>query len=475
MNAKKTALNKERLRDRSSKCSTRTILNLALICFQLGVSYAALGDARAQSNEEITQEESVRLRNFSRLNRQEVLDEAGKRTRELVSHALQFSPNVREAGYTAAAAEQDIGVAKSAKLPQIFASGQSLMTTGDIAQSSKATGKPSLTLSAQMPVYDWGRIEANIKGRESALTGAIARAALIERQTAADAILNCLELNKSRALLASNTEYLLKIKSFVDMLTKVVEADPGRAAEQVQAKSRLLQAVSTDETMRSKVQEVRIRLERILGQDQAKLCEGVGLNFLAKPDIEQIATNLKQHPQIIQLEAETQQLQKNIDQISASRKPQVLLRGEHAPVSASLTNDYQQSLSVVISAPLYDGRSLESQERAAIERVSSADERATYALKQLNTDLRERYKAAVSNLRRAEEYVGLLEINNKVREDFFLQWAALGRRSLFELLAIEAEQYSLQLGYFTALYDGLSGIAYVSSQAGLVTEKDPRK
>lgn len=445
------------------------------MCIQTGAASVASAEPGSQANDEITQEESVRLRNFSRLNKQDVIDEAAARTGELVAHALAFSPNVREAGYTAAAAAQDIGVAKSAKLPQVFASGQSRITTGDIAQSSKATGKPSLTLTAQMPIYDWGRIDANIKGRESALNGAVARAAVIERQTTADAILNCLELNKSRALLASNTEYLLKIKSFVDMLTKVVEADPGRAAEQVQAKSRLLQAVSTDETMRSKVQEIRIRLERLLGPNQAKLCAGVGLNFLARPDIDQIANNLKQHPQIIQLEAETLQLQRNIDQISASRKPQVSIRGEHGPVAASLTNDYQQSLSVVISAPIYDGKSLESQERAAIERVSSADERTAYALKQLNTDLRERYKAAVSNLRRAEEYVGLLEINNKVREDFFLQWAALGRRSLFELLAIEAEQYSLQLGYFTALYDGLSGIAYVSSQAGLLTEKEARK
>ena len=450
------------------------ILGLVLVCLQISGVYGVEDDRSQKTDDEITQEESVRLRNFPRLSSADIQEEAKKQTHKLIAHALDYSPSVREAGFAAAAAEQDIGVAKSAKLPQVFVSGQSSMTDGDIAQSAKATGKPSLTFTAQLPVYDWGRIEATIKGRESALGAALARTALVKQQIATEAVVSCLELNKARALLASNTEYLLKIKSFVDMLTKVVEADPGRAAEQVQAKSRLLQAVSTGETMRSKVQEIRIRLERLLGPNQEELCADIGLNFLMKPDIDQIVANLRQHPQIIQLKAETQTLQKNIDQISASRKPQVVLRGEHAPVAAGLTNDYRQTISVVVSAPLYDGRSLENQERAAIERVNSSDERTANALKQLGTDLRERFKASVSNLRRAEEYVSLLEINNKVREDFFLQWAALGRRSLFELLAIEAEQYSLQLGYFTALYDGLSGIGFVSGSAGLLTMQEVR-
>ena len=76
---------------------------------------------------------------------------------------------------------------------------------------------------------------------------------------------------------------------------------------------------------------------------------------------------------------------------------------------------------------------------------------------------------ALRNLARAEEYVSLLEINQKVRDDFFVQWVALGRRSLFELLAIEAEQFSLDTGYFTTLYDGMAGIAYLRATAGELT------
>ena len=67
---------------------------------------------------------------------------------------------------------------------------------------------------------------------------------------------------------------------------------------------------------------------------------------------------------------------------------------------------------------------------------------------------------------RANEYVSLLAINQKVRDDFFVQWVALGRRSLFELLAIEQEQFTLDTGYFTALYDGMEGVAYLKVNSG---------
>ncbi len=102
-----------------------------------------------------------------------------------------------------------------------------------------------------------------------------------------------------------------------------------------------------------------------------------------------------------------------------------------------------------------------------MERANAFAERTELTRLQLNAELNERHRSAINNLRRADEFVGLLEINSRVRDDFFIQWSALGRRSLFELLAIEAEQFSLQSGYFTSLYDGLAAVASISATAGL--------
>jgi outer membrane protein, adhesin transport system len=126
-------------------------------------------------------------------------------------------------------------------------------------------------------------------------------------------------------------------------------------------------------------------------------------------------------------------------------------------------------LRMTVTAPIYDGNTLKSAERASLERANAALERKEEAERQLVSEIKQRHSQAVRNLARAEEYVSLLEINQKVRDDFFVQWVALGRRSLFELLAIEAEQFSLDTGYFTTLYDGMAGIAYLRATAGELT------
>jgi hypothetical protein len=48
----------------------------------------------------------------------------------------------------------------------------------------------------------------------------------------------------------------------------------------------------------------------------------------------------------------------------------------------------------------------------------------------------------------------------------------LGRRSLYELLAIELEQYTLQQGYFSSLFDAMSGVGRILGTSGqlVVTE-----
>jgi adhesin transport system outer membrane protein len=318
-------------------------------------------------------------------------------------------------------------------------------------------------------LYDWGRLDANVKGRKEAETSLYARQTLLARQVALDAIGTCLELTKQRVLLSANIDYVNKIKDLVTRLNRVVESDPGRAGELVQTKSRMLQADSSIETVRTKVTEVEYRLDRILGPNQSHQCVGLGPSLLNAPALKDVLESLKVHPQVQIVESDYRQNLSAVEQLAATRKPQAALTAAHAPVSLGFTQDYAQSITLSITAPLYDGNTLKSTERASLERANAALERKEETIRQLTDDVKQRYSQAVRNLARAEEYVSLLEINKKVRDDFFVQWVALGRRSLFELLAIEAEQFSLDSGYFTALYDGMSGIAYLRATAGELT------
>ena len=288
-------------------------------------------------------------------------------------------------------------------------------------------------------------------------------------QVALEAISTCLELTKQRAILTANIIYVDKIKDLVKRLNRVVEIDPGRAGELVQTRSRMLQADSSIETARTKVVEVKYRLDRILGQNQTNKCDGLGSSLIDAPMLNNGLANLEIHPQVKIVESDYRQNLSAVEQLVATRKPQASVTVAHAPMALGFTQDYAQTLTLSVAVPLFDGNTLKSFELASLERANAALERKEDTIRQLTDQIKQRYSQAVRNLVRAEEYVSLIDINNKVREDFFVQWASLGRRSLFELLAIEAEQFALDTGYFTALYDGMAGIAYLRSMNGELT------
>ena len=442
------------------------VLSLSRI-FSISASalFVLIGISSAAHSESIPDEmprtELKVLREFSNLAQSERVIASQRQLQNLIQTALDNSPVMREARFNIDAANEDIVAARGARLPQVSATAQSRYTSTATVSSNRLLGNPGVTVSATMPVYDWGKIDAQIKGRESALGSTSARYQLQSQQVAVEVTSLCLGLTKQRALLAVNQEYLLNVQKLVDMLVKVTNADPGRSGEQLQARSRLLQAESTRETTRSKVREIRIQLERLAGDDASLRCEGIGPHLLMQPDLDAIRAAIQQHPQLVALESDYQQQRRAIDQISASRKPQVQLGASYGPVNLGVTSEYANVVSLSITAPLYDGNILRSNERAALERANASAEKIEQARRQIDADYLERYAKASSDLRRAEDYVSLLEVSDRVRKDFFLQWTALGRRSLFELLAIEAEQFSLQSGYVTALFDGMTGYAVV--------------
>ena len=216
------------------------------------------------------------LKRFNKIPSAERVAQSNLRQKEIIQSALTYSPTARELLASQLAAGQDTLAAKGAKAPQITAYAQSIVTEGDLTTANKNRGSPGAIVQATYTVYDWGRIDANVKGRKESEISLYARQNLLARQVTIDALTTCLELNKQRALLTANIDYVEKIRSLVARLNKVVESDPGRAGELVQTKSRMLQADSSIETVRTKVTEVKSRLDRLLGPNQSYQCDGLG-------------------------------------------------------------------------------------------------------------------------------------------------------------------------------------------------------
>ncbi len=427
------------------------------------------GAAYAQNNTNAFSSDELRvLRDFTALSDKDYIKVSDANLKKMVRIAIENSPLVREGKFNLLAANEDINAAKGARYPQITGTGQSRVSGGDIPLEGRATGKLSYSVAAQMPIYDWGKIDALIAGRNSARDATAARFRLQGQNLAIEATKVCLEYNKQRALLGVSEEYIANVDKILVMLNKISKADAGRAGEMVQTRSRVLQAKSSQDAIRSKLQEAKIKLERILGKENIASCNGIGASFIVNPDIETIRKNIKKHPQLEALEADRRSQKSNLDQISASRKPLVQLTSSYGSLYPGVAAGEGYNVSLMVTAPIFDGDILKSNERAAAEKVNAGDERIEEATRQVDSLYREKYELASSGIKRAQDYTALLEVSDRVRKDFFLQWSSLGKRSLFELLSIELEQYSLQTNYVTTLFDAMSGYAEIMGNAGII-------
>ncbi len=442
-----------------------------IISAMLSIALLTMDSAAvAQNNTNALSSDELRvLRDFTALSDKEYIKVSDANLKKMVRIAIENSPLVREGKLNILAANEDINAAKGARYPQITGTGQSRVSGGDIPLEGRATGKLSYSVAAQMPIYDWGKIDALIAGRNSARDATAARFRLQGQALAIEATKVCLEYNKQRALLGISEEYVANVDKILTMLNKISKADAGRAGEMVQTRSRVLQAKSSQDAIRSKLQEAKIKLERILGKENIASCNGIGASFIVNPDIEAIRKNIKKHPQIEALEADRRSQKSNVDQISASRKPQLQIASSYGTLYPGVsTAGSGYNVSLMVTAPIFDGDILKSNERAAVERVNAGDERIEEATRQVDSLYREKYEIASSGIKRAQDYTALLEVSDRVRKDFFLQWSSLGKRSLFELLAIEQEQYSLQTNYVTTLFDAMSGYAEIMGNAGMI-------
>ncbi len=446
------------------KCANRFIAAIVL----LSSAVTEVTVAGETTGEALASEEIRTLRDLPNLANPTNVIRSDAQIKRLVQQALDYSPAIREARYTSDAAQQDITAAKGQRLPQVSISSGATTYTGEIATAGSAS-RPYYGVNASVPVYDFGRINAQVKGREANYEASRARYAQQANQLAIETVTTCLQYTKQRALLFVAGEYLLTVQKLADMLTQVTEADPGRRGELVQVRSRMLQAKQVGENARSAGREFKIRLDRLLGKENAALCTGIGARFFDLPDIELLKAKVHENPQVKAFNFDYEAALRQLDQINATRKPQVQATAAHLPIAAGLSNNYYQTFTLTMSVPIYDGKILESNEKAALERARASGERVDQTVRQLESDYLERFEEATGALRRVDEYIKLLEINDKVRKDFFVQWYALGRRSLFELLAMEFEQYTLQQGYFTSLFDGMIGVATIMGNAGQLT------
>ena len=398
--------------------------------------------------------------------------------RDVATAAVLRSASVREAQAGVRASVQDVSEARAARSPQVnfeMTSRFSQAPANSAAQSLR--GSPYYVATASLPVYDFGRINAQVDSRLAASEAQGERLRGVYESVAGDTMIALVELARNQALITATEVYQERIGQLARMIHELIREDRGRSSELTQVQSRLLQASTARSVIESRLRETEISLARLVGDDaQAKSLVEAATHatvmnaVLTPPALEPMLAAIDRHPLIRQLVAETEAQSQLANALRSGRLPQINALAGRTPINPGATTQYLDFAGVTMSVPLYRGGGDLAAERSARERETSVRERREQTERDLNARIRLSYQNMASQLARADEYAQLLQISDRVRRDFYEQWSQLGRRSLFELLSAENEHHSLRLAWINAVHDSLAAQMRMRGEAALYSE-----
>jgi len=182
--------------------------------------------------------------------------------------------------------------------------------------------------------------------------------------------------------------------------------------------------------------------------------------------LESLLSELDHHPLIRQLLLEEEAQSQFAGSLSSARLPQINVVAGRTPINPGATTQYLDFAGVTMSLQLYRGGGDIAAERGARERALATRERRDQTERDLTARVRLSFQNATYQLTRAEEYLQLLKMSDRIRKDFYEQWGQLGRRSLFELLSAEGDYHSTYLAWVNSIHDSAVSQVRMRSDSG---------
>ena len=325
-------------------------------------------------------------------------------------------------------------------------------------------GQLSTTLSAGMPVWDFGRIAKLTEWRKELAEVAAQGQRSAEEQLSLNVV--TLALDRSRYVLQGQvyTQYVRKMSCLVDALEIITKADRGRASELVQAQKSLQQAdLSLEQTM-SALRQTEVRMRRLVGEPLPPSI-GMTAQLSVLPDLEQMQSDILLGADVAQAEAQARSQRSFAESVIAGQKPTVNLTGSASALfrsgpGESRTNDIGAGVSVTIPI-LQPGA--QAQASAAVQRYRATVLQRDEAIEAKRYRLLEMNEVGTSTLDRARRIVEILRNSDRVRASTLQQWQQLGRRSLFDVMAAEGDYYSMRVAHVNAMFDAQQIVALIWS------------
>jgi outer membrane protein TolC len=243
----------------------------------------------------------------------------------------------------------------------------------------------------------------------------------------------------------------------VDALDAIVRVDRGRASELVQVRKTLQQAEIAQAQALSQAREVELRLRRLVGNGLRGI-EGLsGLLLQVGPLDEQVA-DVERSADIAALTAQAEAAERLAEAVAAGGRPQLSWAASGSATgtgggSGGTSKQGNWSLGLRLSVPLWDP-GLRPSADAARKRSRAVELQRAEVLEQRRFRVAQLHEQTLSSFDRARRVGAVLRDSEQLRNFTLQQWQQLGRRSLFDVIAAEADHYNLRISHLNALTEG---------------------
>ena len=333
------------------------------------------------------------------------------------------------------AADESVVAAAGALLPAVQASiSQSYRKTEGVSDISDST---SFSISARMPIYDFGRGQLGIDLAKEAVAGTRLQLASIEQSVLLNAIEAFMQYRQATELVRLRENNLKVIDQELRAANDRFEVGEITRTDVAMAEAAKAQSLSALAQARGDLERSTEAYMMAVGSKPNSPDAPVNLPSLPASASAAKAAAAKGHPDVLAAQSQVKQAEIRLAQAEANAMPSISLSG-------SLSRSDQTSLNMTSSAhlgieatiPLYQGGQIDSGVRQATAQLSSAKSALRVAV--LNSDLQvgsayARLTVARANMQATEQQIAAAQIAfDGLREE-----AKLGARTTLDVLNAE--------------------------------------
>lgn len=388
----------------------------------------------------------------------------------LVELAMQNSPEIRDAEAAWRASEMDLAEAKGVKWPR-------LDVTATSAAKQFGDGNPygngiarRAGLTATYTLLDGGKSSHQIASKAFLERSAKAKYSLMRNKIAADTVTAYLQIAKYQLLMGAYQGNLERMQNLSAKLKEIVAALPGRRSEATQANAKVMLAQANLADATAKIREFQIQLIKLIGAKvKIHAISQFEVDIPVLP-LEEAIKKAEDHPVLLSVEAEVNAAKEVVKVAKSAEWPQLDLQASKMSGNDALGYPDPGQVYVMMKWNIFQGFAGQAAEKASVARASSAEEKRQQAINEIEFKLNSAWADYLTQSAR----IGNMEIlrleSKQVREDYYIQWKDLGRRSLLELLAAENEYLSSDVGLITSKVDRSNAIAKLYAESGCMAE-----